>query len=625
MFCTMDKRKYLIVLGILLMAVFLAYGNAIFNSFVWDDDYLIVQNSFIKDTHYIKNLFSGDLLDSTTEAHRHSGYYRPLSMLSFMLDYHIWRLDPKGFHLTNILIHFLNAVLLFHILCLISKQWKLSLLAALFFTVHPIHVEAVTPVLNRMGIQSAFFILSSWLCFIQSRELKDKRLLWGSLGLFFFGLLSKEDAVVLPLILLAYDFYYFSGQDCKKLIERRKLVFYFLSFLVLGVYFAIRSINLSAQSGFVAAGQPYPALAQNFFFHALTVFQIFKDYCFKVAFSWPLLPVYWISPVKGLTNIHAWAGAGIFLAWLGLVIRFRKTHRELSFFMVFFLATLLPFLNIIPLGEAYTFHERFLYLPSAAICFMAAVGFVEAFKKYKERIFLKILVQTSLVALIFFLMIMTVIANYTWRTNLSLWRAAVEKLPGSRQAQLNLGSAYMEKGDYDKAVFHLVQSLSLPSEELISADTIYFVRLNLAKIFTERRDFDRAKKEIEDALRVAEVAGINPFAAYDKLGLMYMSAGNKPEAKKAFEITLSFNANFVTTLYNLGVLYYELDDYHKAEEALKKTMGLNPDLAYAPYALGLTYLATNRKQEAEAMFYKALSLDPDFEQVKRHFKSLRKE
>ena len=89
---------------IIAVAVFSSFGNALFNRFVWDDGYLIVSNPYIKSAQFIVHLFNGDLVRSTTSLHFESGYYRPLSMLSFLVDYQIWQLDAFGYHLTNVLL-----------------------------------------------------------------------------------------------------------------------------------------------------------------------------------------------------------------------------------------------------------------------------------------------------------------------------------------------------------------------------------------------------------------------------------------------------------------------------------------------------------------------------------------
>src|SRR6185503_10985352 len=102
--------------------------------------------------------------------------------------------------LMNVIIHCLNAWFVFLIVSFICKNTKLSLLTALIFAIHPIHVEAVTPVYNRMGLQGTFFCLTSFLFFIKSFEFKKTRNLVMSLLLFMAALLSKEDTIILPLL-----------------------------------------------------------------------------------------------------------------------------------------------------------------------------------------------------------------------------------------------------------------------------------------------------------------------------------------------------------------------------------------------------------------------------------------
>ena len=159
----------------LFIIVFVVYGNALFNQYTWDDGFVIVDNPYIKSFQFFSHLFKGDVKASTTMRHQLSFYYRPLSMFSFMVDYRLWRLNPFWSHLVNVLIHLCNCIIIFFFIQRICKNRNIAIITSLLFAVHPIHVEAVTPIFNRMGIQVAFFLLLGLLFYTFSENHLKKK------------------------------------------------------------------------------------------------------------------------------------------------------------------------------------------------------------------------------------------------------------------------------------------------------------------------------------------------------------------------------------------------------------------------------------------------------------------
>jgi len=602
--------------------VFLVYGNALFNQFTWDDDYLIVSNPYIKDMKFIPNLFAGDLIESTTARDFESGYYRPLSMLWFLVDYQIWKLNPFGFHLTNILIHLVNSVLVFLIIFRMSQHKFVSLLTALFFAVHPIHVEAVVPIYNRMGIQTALCTLAAFLSFLQADNFRRTGWLTASLIFFVLGLFSKEDVIVLPVIFLCYDFVCLSGLKLRGLLHRPKVLFYSACILLCVIYFFIRNTNVHYRFFHPVSPELLGvAWAKNLFYHILTIVKIVGICLSKMVFPFPLSPVYWIEPVNRFLEREVVVSLLVMGGLLGLAHLSREKNKISAFFILFFFISILPASNILPIAEVYTFRERFLYVPSVVICFFMAVICFWSIKRIKAAGSFRRMIYLIPAVLLTGMSIFTVISNYTWRNNLSLWRYAVKADPLSQLAHLNLGEAYLTIGRIPEAVAELNKSLAVPRPQALSS--VYLAKLNLVTIDIDMGAYQKAWQELKDALTITKRIGLNPASAYDKLGLLYAKTGDSGKAEENFKQALAHNPQFLTARYNLAVLYFSEGQYRMAEEQLRHALA-DKDFSGAAYLLGLTLLAQDKREEAKAMFEHVLRIDPKYILAKEKLNVLRK-
>ena len=227
------------------------------------------------------------------------------------------------------------------------------------------------------------------------------------------------------------------------------------------------------------------------------------------------------------------------------------------------------------------------------------------------------------IALIVSLGFFTAISNYSWRNDLTLWQDTVKKLPINCLAHANLSYAYMEAGREQEAVAEINKSMAL-SPTTPDQGIVYILKLSLAKIATENGRYEEAVSEINEALSIAAKVKLNPFAAYDKLGFLYVRLKDKAKAEESFKQSLFYNASFVGARYNLGVLYYEDGKYQEAQKQFEEAIRFDPDFSYAALALGLTYRAQNKTEEAMEMFKTALKIDPNFQLAKQYLDSLHK-
>src|SRR3989338_5905462 len=365
-------RKQILLIILLVSAV---YANSLFNGFIGDDHILIVDNSFYWSLENFPRLFAKDYIVSGPgviytpgpDLGAGSVSYRPASNATYFVDFALWGLNPFGYHLTSFLFHLCNSLFVYGLIFAVSRQKALSLFAAALFAVHPINSEAVCNIGYRADIVAVFFFLSAFLAFIYCRRLAgmQKAALYGiSIISFFLAVFSKESAVVFPLIILAYDFYFppKEGLRVSSLLRRHSAFILVLVFYLYLYFFVFKNSTLDSA--------PIHLDIRSFFLMA----RIFFEYAFSLFLpaNVKILPPFY-SPVDGnwadYKNIMALA---FFASFLFVTTRTFKNERILSYSLLFFLIAFIPVSNIIPVVTPMAY--RFMYLPmiggAAALAFL---------------------------------------------------------------------------------------------------------------------------------------------------------------------------------------------------------------------------------------------------------------
>ena len=155
-------KKFSSLLPLILITVlgFAVYGNAINGAFLWDDQLLIKDNQYIRDYSYLGQIFSSD---TEAGAGEQSGFWRPIQIFTYTIEYSLWQLNASGYHLTNIILHILVALSVFWLVNILFDNQRLALFTGLLFVAHPIHTGAVAYISGRADSLAALFML---LCFV---------------------------------------------------------------------------------------------------------------------------------------------------------------------------------------------------------------------------------------------------------------------------------------------------------------------------------------------------------------------------------------------------------------------------------------------------------------------------
>ncbi len=290
-----EKRRHLWHYAILIAVCCAVYSYSLKGGFLWDDETIVLDNPLITASSFIAVFLHPVSV-------RFPEYYRPLQILSYKLDYALWGFNAFGFHLTSVVVHVFNAVLLYAIIARVSSPRVLSLFSALLFGVHPLLAEPVNYISSRSDVLCGFFLLSSMLLYLKIREsgYKDAHM-YGAAACFICALLCKESAVVFPLILLAYN----------RLIERRGIA-RVIPFFAAAVIFAGAKAALFSGGRHIGSQVPLIKLA-------FTDLTILARYCAAVFIPWGLHKNWIIPMISSATDPRLIAPcvifAGTFLVW----------------------------------------------------------------------------------------------------------------------------------------------------------------------------------------------------------------------------------------------------------------------------------------------------------------------
>lgn len=456
----MHKKYILIILAVALCT----HAVVLLNGFVGDDEIVIVNNTFYKSWKNIPRLFKKDYItrDSdifiNVEGDKRSGSvaYRPVLSITYFIDYWIWKLNPFGYHLTNLLLHIFNCFLVYFLALFIIQNKNVSLLGALLFCVHPVQSEAVSSIGYRADCLSSFFILSSFLSFVKYREdtKRNAFLLIASLLFFGLGLFVKESAIVLPVLIIAYDWYFYKKEismSLHKLMVRYGGYFIITACYLYIYFFVFRNSAINTKM----------LIGGTLITHIIAMSQIFLGYIMNLTLpsTVQILPPQYAPPMD-----HLWMSKLLLAVSLLFLIFYLiyKTYRHLkpvSFFLFWFLAALIPVSNIFPLPNPMA--HRFLYLPSVGFLIMMAIlidkvcSNPDHFKTFPN------LGRILRVCIIAVCIMMTMPLNRLWKSNYSVARELIEHYPNDAQGYLIMGLDLFRLGLYDHTKMVVNRSLAL--------------------------------------------------------------------------------------------------------------------------------------------------------------------
>ena len=564
------------------------FAPAISNGFTkWDDTIYVTDNYKIRDlsSRNIESNFRTFL----------EGNYHPLTVTSLALDYHFWRLDPKGYHITNVVLHVLNTLAVFILILLLTGSTELSVITSLFFGIHPLHVESVAWVSGRKDVLYVLFYLCACISYVLWLKRARLKAIYyaGALGLFLLSLLSKGMAVTLPLALILIDFYTRREVTLKRLLLE-KTPFFLLS-LVFGL------LAIAAQKAKGAIGGP----AFPFYERALFACYGVLAYLFKAIVPVKLSTFYPYpdSGTGGLPLIFLIAPLLVALIGVG-VYRSLRHGRGVMFGALFYSVNVALVLQLIPVGRA-IMADRYTYLSYVGVGFALALGYQYLIQgTIARRRGLKAAGTLALCVFAGMLMLAARARCEVWKDNVTLWTDVIGKYPTAGLAYTNRSKTYKELGEYELARADLDRALSLnPSD----AGAL----CNRGNLFYLMRNRERALVDLDRAISLDSTIA----DAWNSRGAVRSSLGRYAEGLADFDKAIELNRDFPGTYLNRANTLLAMGRYDRAMEGYNAYISWEPGNAMGYFGRGLARFDMGDAAGASEDYGSALRIDPNFREA----------
>jgi tetratricopeptide (TPR) repeat protein len=509
------------VFGLLSVATVLSFSPVFGCDFVnLDDDEYVTKN-----VHVLAGLTDEGFAWAWNGAH--AANWHPLTWLSLMLDAQLFGKSPLGFHLTNLLLHLANMMLVFVLL----RQWTAALwpsaLVAALFAVHPLHVESVAWVTERKDVLSTFFGLLALLAYTSYARAPRASAYFLALLFFTLSLLAKSMLVTLPILLLLVDYWplrRFQGTPSLRRLILEKLPFFALSF-------AFSAITLWAQRRAVTSLVAIP-------FNARLANALLSYLAYLRQTVLPIdLAVFYPHPRGKVQFMAALAAAGVLVLLTAFAYRWRRAYSFAFVGWLWFLGTLVPVIGLAQVGGQAR-ADRYTYFPHIGLFIIVACGGAELVRRLQRP-----LLAAGIAALVLLqLAIRTWSQTTYWQNSFTLFDRAIEVTNGSSLAYYNLGVAWKDAGKPAEAIKCYERALEFDPN---SAST----HNNLGGVLLDERLYSEAAREFQEAIR------LDPKGAgrYANLGQALRGLGNWAESADCFRSAVVLDPE--TAIYRRGLAF----------------------------------------------------------------------
>lgn len=584
----------LIVLIILICVGTLIYCNTIHYPFAFDDRGVIVDSKYIKSNEPFANVFQ----------------QRYLGIISFALNYKINKLDTFGYHLVNILIHLLNAFLIYLIfreLAILSRHKifaennsLIAFLIALLFLVHPIQTQAVTYIVQRFTSLAALFTYLSLWCFIKFRQSIPVKYSYYVVSLLsaLCAYKTKENTATLPLLLAVVELLFFRNSSD----TRKRRVLYLIPFLLLTLVIPLSFIHINKSIAYLMGEvkeKTYETRTVTRMEYLLTEQKVIVTYMRLLIFPVKQSVDYYFLLSHSLFEAKT-LFSFIFLIFLFIyALSVTRKYTLFAFGILWFFIFLLVESSVIPITDVIFEHR--IYLSSAG--FIAALVSIlfYLFGQSKRTLAVSIIIIIAII-----LSFATFKRNEVWKDGISLWRDAASKYPLNLRCHLNYGCALAESERFDDAIQELELVFRLDPDNI----NYYYIKghTNLAFSYLRKGMTDLALKEYNIALQIEPGSPKN----YGFLASIYMEKGDLNEALRILQKGKSIDDTDSMINGMLGDIYCQQGDLDTGLNFFTKALEKEPDFLNGHLYLAFCYLKHNRMNDARTHFLKVAQLRTDF-------------
>ncbi len=635
------KARLLIPIGLIVLPM-IVYGQVLRFEFVnYDDFECVTANPRMSQGLTRENVawaFTTDLNNN----------WHPLTWLSLLLDATIHRhaggrLNSGGFHLTSLLLHTTNVVLLYCALRMMTGAVWPSALAAALFAVHPLHVESVAWISERKDVLSQFFGLITLMAYVGWVRKRSWQLYAAALAMFILSLLSKPTLVTFPFLLLVLDWWPLGRWRCSAdgpgALRHRATG----ALILEKVPFFLGSVTMSvvaiiAQGEAIATVDAFPLKVR-----LANAAIAYLKYLYKAV--WPAkLAVFYPMPQEGINFLHAGLAATILLAITAGALLLWRRQPYLPVGWLWFLGTMVPMIGLVQLGQQ-QLADRYAYFPFVGL-YVAVAWFaadvVRTFNRGRNAVAVLSLAAVAALA---------VVAHHQtsfWQNSVTLFRRATDVKSRSILAHVNLGNAYVISGRYANAVDQFEKALAIDARHVpahINLGVAYATlgqmdqavshfqsaaeiepsnaqaQFAFGKALVQREQYDKA---IESYTRAIE---LNPGAPLYRLELAHLLLSLERQVEALDQIDRSL----LLEPHNADLVQFAFEEHRKrgaslaakgqAKEAVKhlrRAVELQPQSAEAHNQLGVLLLDERDREAAAEHFREAVRLNPDSAEARQN-------
>lgn len=503
----------------------IAYSNTFQSPFVFDDFPNIVQNVRIRSMSNIFSLFI-NIKGPPIAA-------RPLTSVTFAINYFLNGLDTTGYHVFNLFLHITNGILLYFLIRTtavllgyeIDKRVQLvAVFSSLIFVAHPIHTESVTYIVSRSVLISTCFFLLGIMLFVKTAVLK-KRLSYIILLTLvsLLGMASREEFFLFPFMLFLYDIFFISQFRWRHVLTHWTIYIPVLIPL-LYVLFIVLSYDYRQHAGFgVIDITPLEYLLTQFNVHWTYIRLLFLPINQNLNYDYPMTKT--LIEFPAIISIVGYTGL-----WI-MTFLLHRIKPVISFCLLWFLVSLVPSSSIIPIKDVIFEHR--LYIPSIGLIILVPLAFIEMQQRIVNRfdINLRNTMVFFLSVVVIVLTSLTYQRNSVWQNNYTLWSDVANKSQNKAGPYIELGLVRLEEAKPREAILYFEEAL---------------------------------KREPDNYL-----AYLNIGNAYDRLGIL-------DKAISAYQRTIDLQPEFDDGHYNLGRVYFKKDMFSEAIKEFQIALSLNP-------------------------------------------------
>lgn len=575
----------------LLALTFVFWMPTLQNGFTnWDDHVYLTDNVLVKtlSLENIKTIFSSWLM----------GNYHPLVPLSYMLEHHFFGMNPFVYHLTNLLLHLCNGLLVYRLMVYLIENRSAALFAAGFFLLHPLHVESVSWVTERKDVLYTFFFLLACLQWWKFRLTGKKVYYIIAILYFMVSCISKGMAVVWPAWLILQDirFRMLKHSNAPFAPESGILKFYILPIL-LSFGFGILAMYAQQTEGAVRPDSPF-LFPDNLLVAAHGI--IF--YLVKTIIPSGLSAFY---PYPEPSRVFPWYFYVAVLLVIAITILLfwkRKQYAVWTVAWLGYVLILLPVSQLLPVGSAMA-ADRYFYLSSIGVCLAAGAAYSSISARFGKYVGIGLMLSLFMIW-----GMLTHQRTQVWKSTETLFRDVISKYPNVPVAYNNIGNEYEARKEYQVAKDWYLQSVQQRAnypEGLMNMGVIYerLNRFDSALYYYEQlKQYYPNRPGIENTMA----------NALNKWGNRLREAEQWPAAEEKFRRSIQTDAGYAEAWNNLGNLLYATGRGDSGLILLKEAVRQNPGYAEAWSNMGSIYGSNGQTDSAAICFAKAVTIQPDY-------------